>query len=159
MAGSTSNRSVGPQRGSARFPVGHEDPGRRIEDRPPAGGARSNPRARAEEVRLAGPPGRLGDVVARLGSELLRVMVYGVMPDVVRQRFDVPLTNADRVAFTSVCAALRASGPAVRRGALDGLWPEGTPHLDPRDRDTVVVAGPNPRQRRRRTSPEPEPVT
>jgi hypothetical protein len=44
-------------------------------------------------------------------------------------------------------------GPAIRRGALSTAWPEGTPHLDPGDPTTVVVAPPNPRQRTRRPSP------
>jgi hypothetical protein len=80
-------------------------------------------------------------------------MVYGVMPDVVRRRFEFSWSHADRVAFVGICGLLRASGPAVRRGKLDGLFPEGTPHLDPADPERVVVAPPNPRQRRR--SPQP----
>jgi hypothetical protein len=71
------------------------------------------------------------------------------MPDIVRRRFELPWSTADRVAYTSIAAALRASGPAVRRGALDGLWPAGTPHLAPGSTDEVVLAGPNFAQRRR----------
>jgi hypothetical protein len=89
-------------------------------------------------------------VATRLGSELLRVLVYGAMPDVVRRRFDFEWSNADRAAFAAVCGMLRAMGPAITRGALESAFPEGTPHLDPHDpsRRRVIEAGPNPRQSR-----------
>ena len=74
---------------------------------------------------------------------------YGVMPDVVRRRFGFRWTHVDRMRFAGLCLGLKAATPAIERGALDGLWPEGTPHLDVRDRTRVVIAGPNPRQRRR----------
>ncbi len=48
----------------------------------------------------------------------------------------------------AVVGALRASGPAVRRGALADLWPEGTPHLAPGSGDRIIEAGPNFAQRR-----------
>jgi uncharacterized protein (DUF2236 family) len=108
-----------------------------------------NPASRAEPVRLPGLLAPLSGLATRLGTDLLRTMVYGAMPDVVRRRFGFRWTHADRLAFAWVCVALKAATPAVDRGALDLLWPEGTPHLDPRDRTRVVVAGPNPRQRRR----------
>jgi uncharacterized protein (DUF2236 family) len=109
----------------------------------------SNPGARTEQVRLSGALAPLSGLANHLGSELLRVMVYGVMPDVVRRRFGFPWSNGDRAAFVAVCGMLRAMGPAIDRGALAGLFPEGTPHLAPGDPTRVVVAGPNPRQRRR----------
>ena len=111
---------------------------------------KANPGATAQRANLPGPFAALDGVVTHLGSELVRVLVYGVMPDAVRRRFGFRWTNADRWAFLHVCALLRASGPAVQRGKLDGLWPEGTPHLDPRDGRTVVVAGPSWRQGRDR---------
>ncbi len=110
----------------------------------------SNPGARSEGIQLPGPLAPLSGLATHLGSELLRVLVYGAMPDIVRRRFDFAWSNADRAAFAAVCGTLRAMGPAVERGALAGLFPEGTPHLDLRDpaKATVIVAGPNPRQRR-----------
>jgi hypothetical protein len=84
---------------------------------------------------------------------VLRIMVFGVMPDIVRRRFEFAWSNADRAAFTAICGAFRAMGPAIQRGALSNMWPEGTPHLAPGNPAEVVVAGPNPRQRRRPTEP------
>jgi uncharacterized protein (DUF2236 family) len=102
----------------------------------------------ARRPHLPGPLSVLDGLVAEIGSDLTRVLVFGCMPDIVRRRFDLSWSHADRAKFVALCATLQASEPAVRRGALDGLWPEGTPHLDPRDSHTVVVAGPNPQQRR-----------
>lgn len=113
----------------------------------------SNPGARSQELRLPGPFAGLSGLVNQLGSEALRVMVYGVMPDLVRRRFEFPWSNADRAAFAAICGAIRAMGPAIHRGALSSAFPEGTPHLDPRDPTRVVVAGPNPRQRPQRPEP------
>jgi uncharacterized protein (DUF2236 family) len=107
-----------------------------------------NPASQTEPIRLPSLLAPLSGLVTRLGSDLLRTMVFGAMPDVVRRRFGFRWTHADRLAFVGVCAALKAATPAVDRGALELLWPEGTPHLDPRDRTRVVLAGPNPRQRR-----------
>jgi uncharacterized protein (DUF2236 family) len=109
----------------------------------------SNPAARGERIRLPGPLAPLEGLASHVGSELLRVMVYGAMPDVVRRRFGFRWSAGDRATFVAVCGALRAATPAIDRGALASLFPEGTPHRDPRDRATVVVAGPNPRQHRR----------
>jgi uncharacterized protein (DUF2236 family) len=107
----------------------------------------ANPGARGERIRLPGPLSALDGIATHLGAELLRVLVYGAMPDTVRRRFELPWSHADRVAYVHVCGLLQAAGPLVRRGGLDDLWPEGTPHLDPRDGRTVVVAGPSRRQR------------
>ncbi len=111
----------------------------------------SNPGARSEEIKLSGLLAPLSGLANHLGSELLRILVYGAMPDIVRRRFGFDWSNRDRVAFAGVCGALRAMGPAIRRGALASAFPEGTPHLDfsdPTGRN-VIVAGPNPRQGRR----------
>ena len=107
----------------------------------------TNPAANAEPVRLPGLLSVLDGCVTSLGSESLRLLVYGPMPDVVRRRFDLPWSHSDRVAFTAICAAIRAMDPAIRLGALDGIYPEGTPHPDRRDPRRVVIAGPNRRQR------------
>ena len=104
-------------------------------------------------TRLPGPLGLLDGPVDRHNADLMRVVVYGSMPDRLRRRFEFAWSNLDRARFTAVCAALQASGPAVHFGALDILWPEGTPHLDPRNHRKVVVAGPNPSQRQRRPRP------
>lgn len=117
----------------------------------------SNPGARAEPVRLPGLLGPLSGLANHLGSEVLRTMVYGAMPDIVRRRFGFSWTHKDRAAFVGICGMWRATGPAIQRGALASLWPEGTPHLDPRDPTKVVVAGPNPRQRARPTNGERAP--
>ncbi len=102
-------------------------------------------------THLPGPLGLLNRPIDQHNADLMRVIVYGSMPDRLRRRFGFAWSNLDRARFTAVCAALQASGPAVQRGALDILWPEGTPHPDPRNRHRVVVAGPNPSQRQRRT--------
>lgn len=109
----------------------------------------ANPAATAERLRLPGPLQILGDLATDAGSELLRVIVYGVMPDIVRRRFGLRWSVQDRLGFLGACAALRSSGLAVRMGALSVLWPEGTPHLLAGTRDTIVIAGPNPTQRQR----------
>lgn len=109
----------------------------------------SNNASPPRQARLPGPLSLLEPLLAELGSDLMRVLVFGCMPDIVRRRFDLSWSNADRLKFVAVCATLQASEPAVHRGALSMLWPEGTPHLDPADRTTIVVAGPNPSQRAR----------
>ena len=116
-----------------------------------------NPSARGQEIALPGPFAPLSSVATHLGKEFLRIMVYGGMPDIVRRRFDFPWSNRDRLAFAAICGALRASGPAVRRGFLADAWPERTPHLAPGSSTKVIVAGPNPRQHRR-SSEESEAV-
>jgi uncharacterized protein (DUF2236 family) len=113
---------------------------------------RSNPAATAERLRLPGPLQLVGDLATGASSELLRVLVYGAMPDVVRRRFGLRWTLQDRFAFVGACLALRSASPAVHFGALSVLWPEGTPHLAPGSRDRIVVAGPSPAQRRRRSA-------
>ncbi len=112
------------------------------------------PRSKAQSssssaAPLPGPLSRLDSVARRANSEVLRLLVYGSMPDTLRRRFDFPWSTADRLAFAGIVAAIRASGPAVRRGALSGLWPEHTPHLAPGSRRRVIEAGPNAAQRRR----------
>jgi uncharacterized protein (DUF2236 family) len=104
------------------------------------------PGAQAEPVRLPGPLAPLNGLANHLGTELLRVIVYGNLPDVVRRRFGFAWSHADRAAFAGFCGSLRAMGPAIRRGMLEGTFPEGTPHLDPADPTKVIVAGPNPRR-------------
>ena len=108
----------------------------------------SNPSARAEQVRLPGPLAVLNGVATHLGGELLRILVHGGMPDVVRRTLGLSWNHADRVAYLGACASLQAMAPAVRRGALADLWPEGTPHLDPADPTRVIVAGPSRGQRK-----------
>jgi uncharacterized protein (DUF2236 family) len=95
----------------------------------------------AERPGLPGLLSVLDGLVDRLGADLMRLLVIGALPDVVRRRFELTWTHADRVRFAAACAALQAAEPAIRRGALSQLWPVGTPHLDPRDRTRVVVAG------------------
>lgn len=100
----------------------------------------------ARRLSLPGPLSALDGIangVAReLGSDTMRLLVLGCLPDIVRRRFDISWSNLDRVRFTALCAAIQRSGPVIRRGALDAIWPEGTPHPDPRDPSRVVVAGP-----------------
>ncbi|MGB3055410.1 MAG: oxygenase MpaB family protein [Acidimicrobiales bacterium] len=110
----------------------------------------ANPATGAQRISLPGPFTALSGFATDRMSDLLRVTVYGNLPDVVRRRFDMRWTHQDRIAFAAVCAGFRAMDPAIRRGALSSIFPERTPHLDPRDHTRVVVAGPNPRQRARR---------
>ncbi len=91
--------------------------------------------------RLPGPLAVLDGVVRDLSADVLRLMVYGSMPDIVRRRFGFRWTNVDRARFSSLCLALQGSGPAIRLGLLSQAWPKGTPHLDPADHRRVVVAG------------------
>lgn len=94
----------------------------------------------AQQASLPGPLSALDGVARRVQRQVVRRLVFGCMPDVVRRRFDFRWSHADRVAYAGLCAALQASGPAIRRGALAELWPAGTPHLDPADPGRVVVA-------------------
>ena len=99
--------------------------------------------------RTAGPSRPalpLDGLAARFGSEVLRLLVYGCMPDRLRRRFDFPWSNGDRLKYARVCAALQLADPAIRRGAMSNAWPEGTPHLDHRVPGQVIVAGPSPRR-------------
>jgi len=111
---------------------------------------KTNPGASSDPARLPGPLAPLSGLATKVGSEVLRVLVYGGMPDTVRRTFEFPWSNGDRVAFAAICGALRTSGPAIRRGFLADAFPEGTPHLDPRDPTRVVVAGPSRAQRQAR---------
>jgi len=104
----------------------------------------------AEPARLPGPLAPLSGLASKAGSEVLRVLVFGGLPDLVRRTFDFAWSNGDRVAFAAICGALRGSGPAIRRGFLADAFPEGTPHLDPKDPTRVVVAGPSRAQRQAR---------
>ena len=58
-----------------------------------------------------------------------------------------PWSNADRAGFAAIAATLQAAGPAIRRGAMSQLWPEGTPHLAPGSRSRVIEAPPQARRR------------
>ena len=100
------------------------------------------------DLRLPGPLSALNGVANQLGADLLRIVVYGVMPDIVRRRFGFRWSNADRAAFAAVCTTLRGMELAMPYGALEGLWPEGTPHAQPGDLKRIVIAGPNFRQRK-----------
>ena len=98
-------------------------------------------------LRLPGPLSALNGIANQLGADVLRIVVYGVMPDVLRRRFGFRWSNADRAAFAGVCTTLRSMELAMPYGALEGLWPEGTPHAQPGDLKRIVIAGPNFRQR------------
>lgn len=91
--------------------------------------------------RFPGPFSILNSPAAHLSAEMLRVMVFGSMPDALRRRFEFPWSNADRATFSSLCLMLQNSGPAIRRGFLAQAWPKCTPHLDPNDPRRVVIAG------------------
>ena len=100
----------------------------------------------AERPHLPGPLSVLDGLAAHFGSEVLRLLVYGALPDRVRRRFDFRWSNGDRLKFATVCAAIQAGTPAFRRGALSDAWPEGTPHLHPTKPGRVIVAGPSSRR-------------
>lgn len=110
---------------------------------------KANPAATPERIALPGPLGLLSGLATRASGDLMRTFAYGAMPDVVRRRFGLRWTHQDRVVFVGVCTALRSADLAIRAGALDVLWPEGTAHLAACSRDRVVTAGPNAAQRRR----------
>lgn len=114
---------------------------------------KSNPAGKSEPLTLPGPLAPLSGFAQHRLSELLRVVVYGNMPDVVRRRFGFSWTNADRATFVAFCSVLRGLDPMIRRGTLESMFPEGTPHLDPKDPTRVVIAGPNPRRRAGRPDP------
>ncbi|WCO68087.1 oxygenase MpaB family protein [Iamia majanohamensis] len=103
---------------------------------------RANPEAAPAPLRLPPALAPLRGVVDHLGGEALRLLVFGAMPDSVRRRFGFPWSPADRAGFVGLCGLLRTLEPAVRRGALDGLWPEGTPHLDGRGRRVTAPSRP-----------------
>ncbi len=112
----------------------------------------TNTRARPETPSLPGVVGPLKGVIRNAGSEVTKTLVYGAMPDVLRRRFGFAWTNADRIRFMGLCSALRALDPAIRRGALDAIFPEGTPHLKPGSSTEVIVAGPAAAGRRKQSS-------
>jgi uncharacterized protein (DUF2236 family) len=109
----------------------------------------ANTAPKGAPVRLPGPLGLLNPLVERLGADVLRTIVFGNMPDTVRRKLGFGWSHLDRARFVAICGAIRGLEPAVGRGALGSLFPEGTPHLDPRDHTKVVVAGPNPTRRAR----------
>ena len=111
--------------------------------------ARNDGTSSGPPVRLPGPLSVFDKVLVDLGTDVYAATVYGAMPDVVRRRFELPWDNGDRARFAAVCATLRSLGPAIDRGMLAGIFPEGTPHLRPGSRDEVVEAPPNPRQQAR----------
>jgi len=108
-----------------------------------------NPATRAAPIRLPGPLGPLSPVATATAAEVLRLIVYGSFPDVVRRRLGFRWTHADRLAFLAICTTFRAATPAIDRGLMADSWPEGTPHLAPGSRSRVIVAGPSVAQRRR----------
>lgn len=116
----------------------------------------SNPAPAGVPVRLPGPLGLLDPIVnpvaQKLGANVLRTIVFGNMPDTVRRKIGVPWSHLDRATFVAACATIRGLEPTMHLGTLGSLYPEGTPHLDPRDRTKVVLAGPN-RARRAREVP------
>ena len=113
---------------------------------------RQNTSSQSVPVRLPGPLGLLNGPATNLRTDLLRIMVYGNMPDVVRRRFGFAWSNSDRATFLALCATIRSLHPAFGHGLLADIWPEGTPHLDPGDNTEVVIAPPNPKMRSRRSS-------
>lgn len=121
---------------------------------------KKNPAATvAREERSTGAKAFVGNLATQASSELLRTMVYGVMPDAVRRRFDFRWTHADRARFLAVCAGLRSLGPAIDRGFLASIFPEGTPHRKAGTDDEIVIAPRNPRQRPTRSKAEAEDIT
>jgi uncharacterized protein (DUF2236 family) len=99
-----------------------------------------NPTAKPREVSLPGVASALNGVATKTSSELTRTMVYGVMPAVVRELLDVSWTTKDRALYAGICGLWKSLGPAIRRGAMAQMWPEGTPHLRAGTHDEVVVA-------------------
>lgn len=118
----------------------------------------ANSASGAAPIHLPGLLAPLSGFATARASDVLRVMVYGNLPDVVRRRFGFSWNHADRATFTAVCATFRALDPAIGRGALRSMFPEGTPYLDPDDPTRVVVAGPNPRQQARRAQADRPPT-
>ena len=98
------------------------------------------PTAAQPEVKGSGPRAAVRRVLTGLQAELASTVLRGSMPSVVRRRLDLEWTNPDRIRFASICGALRAAEPAVQRGFMADLFPEGTPHLAPGSRSRVVIA-------------------
>jgi hypothetical protein len=111
-----------------------------------------NSAARSDPITLPGVLRPLSPMASKANAQVLRLFVYGAMPDSLRRRFGFSWSNADRLEYAGLAAALRAAGPAVKRGALSGIWPEGTPHLEPGSHHRVIKAGPSIAQRRVDTS-------
>lgn len=99
-----------------------------------------NPTAAPPRVDGSGPRAAVNRRLVALRSELASTVLRGCMPSVVRRRLDLEWTSADRARFALVCTTLRSAGPAVRRGFMTELFPEGTPHLEPGSRSRVVIA-------------------
>jgi len=82
-------------------------------------------------TKLPGPLALAEPLVGRARGELLRVTTFGCMPDVVRRRFEIPWSLADRVQFTNLVLLMRGAGLVVPSSTFDALFPVGTPHRPP----------------------------
>jgi uncharacterized protein (DUF2236 family) len=69
------------------------------------------------------PTRRLGDGTWRVArwpaARVLRLTTIGLLGPVVRDRLDLPWTQADRFQFEAMAAANRAAGPLLPRAALE----------------------------------------
>ena len=86
--------------------------------------------------RLPGPLSAFDGVATSVTSDVLRVIVYGCLPDVVRRRFDFRWTDLDRARFAAVCAA---TGRRARRSGSASSSRSGRPA--PRTSIHAIVAG------------------
>jgi hypothetical protein len=66
--------------------------------------------------------------VAKFRADLLTLLTFGSMPDVVRRRFEIPWSNQDRLRFLGVALTIRTAGAALDPRRFDVLFPPDTPH-------------------------------
>ena len=100
-----------------------------------------NPATRSERVHLPGPLSFLNHAATDALSDVQRTIVYGVMPEVVRNKLGHGLDLREKAGFAAICGALRTLTPAINRGFMQQLFPEGTPRLKPGTRDQIITSG------------------
>jgi uncharacterized protein (DUF2236 family) len=67
----------------------------------------------AGAVDLPGGPIGLDRIARPLVAPVARAVLFGALPSMVRKRFDLPYSTADRLRFRTLAAGLRATSPLV----------------------------------------------
>lgn len=68
---------------------------------------------RVRSIEVAGLPRRANQLLSVPGAPLVRLLITGGLPEVVRERFDVEWSAADRLAYDGIALAVRNVGRFV----------------------------------------------